>query len=88
MDDFLQNNPVLQGMPPEKLEFIKEFAAKSKPQNMKEAMPFLMASLSLAMKKNISFSNSEVHLIADILSESLPQAEKDKVKKIMAMLGR
>lgn len=88
MDDLLRNNPALLGMDPEKLKFIMEFAGKDKPQNIKDAMPFLMANMGLAKKQNINFSNSEVHLIADLLCKDLPEEEKAKVQKIMALLGR
>ena len=88
MDDLLRNNPALFGMDPVKLQFIMEFAGKSKPQSMKDAMPFLMANMNLAKKQNINFTDSEIHLIADILCRNLPEEEQQKVKKIMAMLGR
>ena len=88
LDDLLRNNPALLGMDPEKLKFIMEFAVKDKPQNMKDAMPFLIANMNLAKKQNINFSNSEVHLIAEILCKDLPESEKQKVQKIMSMLGR
>lgn len=88
MDDLLRNNPALLGMDPAKLQFIMDFAGKSKPQSMKDAMPFLMANMNLAKKQNINFSDSEIHLIADILCRNLPEEEQQKVKKIMAMLGR
>lgn len=88
MDDLLRNNPALMGMAPDKLKFIMEFAGKDKPQNMKDAMPFLMANMGLAKKQNINFSNSEVHLIAELLCKDLPENEKAKVQKIMTMLGR
>ncbi len=88
MDDFLLNNPLLHGMDPVKLQFIMNFANKDKPQNMKDAMPFLLANMNMAKKQNINFSNQEVHLIADILCKDLPAEEQAKVKRIMSMLGR
>ena len=86
MDDFLLNNPALLVMDPMKLQFIMEFAQKSKPQSMKDAMPFLLANLNQAKKQNINFSDTEVHLIADILCKNLPEEEQKKVKKIMSIL--
>ena len=68
-------------MDPLKLQFIMNFAQKNKPTNMKDAMPFLMANMGLAKKQNINFSNSEVHLIAEILCKDLPESEKQKVQK-------
>lgn len=88
MDDFLLNNPALRGMDPDKLKFIMEFASKDKPQNIKDAMPFLLANMNIAKKENINFSNSEVHLIAEILCKNLPEDEKAKIQRIMTMLGK
>ena len=88
MDDFLLNNPLLQDMDPIKLEFIMNFASKTKPKNINDAMPFLLANINIAKKQNIIFSNQEVHLIADILCKDLPSKEQAKVKRIMSMLGR
>ena len=88
MDEFLKNNPLLNGMDPAKLDFILNFAAKDKPKNMKDAMPFLMANMNIAKKDNIQFSNPEIRLIAEILCKDLPPSEKEKVNRIINMLGR
>ena len=88
MEDFLRNNPALMGMDPVKLQFITEFANKSKPQNMKDAMPFLLANMNLAKKQNINFSKPEIQLIAEILCKNLSPEEQQKVKKVMSMLGQ
>ena len=86
MDDILKNNPLLNEMDQEKLQFIMNFAAKDKPTNMRDAMPFLLANMNLAKKQNIRFSNPEIQLIAEILSKDLPPAEKAKINRIMAMM--
>lgn len=88
MDDSLLNNPAFKGMDPAKLQFIQNFASKDKPQNTKDAMPFLLAYMNMAKQQNINFSNSEVRLIADILCKDLPAEEQAKVNRIMSMLGR
>ena len=88
MDDFLRNNPLLNGMDAQKLQFILNFASKEKPKNMKDAMPFLLANMNIAKKENIQFSNSEIRLIADILCKDLSLSEKEKVQRIMSMLGQ
>lgn len=88
MDDFLSNFPELNGISPEKLEFIMNFANKDKPKNMNDAMPFLIANMNLAKKSNISFSDSEVRLIVEILTRDLPQEEQVKVKRITTMLRK
>ncbi len=88
MEDFLKNYPDLRGMSPQKLQFIMNFAAKEKPQNIKDAMPFLLANMNLAKKENINFSSSEVQLIAEILTRDLSPQEKARVKQIMSMLNK
>ena len=87
LDDFILQNPAFTGMDPVKLQFIMNFAQKDKPKNMKDAMPFLMANMTQAKKQNINFNNTEIRLIADILCKDLPKEEKEKVDKIMKMLG-
>lgn len=86
MDDFFTNNPLLNGMDPQKLQFIMNFAQKDKPTNMKDAMPFLLANMNLAQKQNINFTNPEIQLIAEILSKDLPAPEKAKINRIMSMM--
>ena len=86
MDDFFTNNPLLNGMDPQKLQFIMSFAQKDKPTNMKDAMPFLLANMNLAKKQNINFTNPEIQLIAEILSKDLPAPEKAKINRIMSMM--
>lgn len=86
MDNIFLNNPMLNGMDPEKLEFIMNFARKDKPTSMKDAMPFLMANMTQARQQNINFTNPEIRLIAEILSKDLPPEEKAKVNRIMSMM--
>lgn len=86
MDNILLNNPMLNSMDPEKLEFIMNFARKDKPTSMKDAMPFLMANMTQARQQNINFTNPEIRLIAEILSKDLPPEEKAKVNRIMSMM--
>ena len=86
MDDILKNNPLLNGMDPEKLQFLMNFAQKDKPTNMKDAMPFLLANMNLARNQNINFSKPEIQLIAELLSKDLSPAEKSKVNRIMSMM--
>ena len=88
MDDFLRNNPLISELAPEKLNFIQNFASKDKPKNMRDAMPFLIANMNTAKKENIQFSNSEIRLIADLLCKDLSANDKEKVHRIMSMLGQ
>lgn len=85
-DEFLKNYPELSNMDSAKLNFILNFAQKSKPSSMNDAMPFLMANMTQAKQSNIHFSNTEIRLIADILCKNLPENEKMKVKQVINMI--
>lgn len=87
LEDILLSNPAFLGMEKEKLDFIMNFAKMDKPSNMNAAMPFLMSQMNQAKKQNISFSKPEITLLCEILSKDLPPAEKEKVDKMMKLLG-
>lgn len=86
MDDILKNNPLFMEMDPEKIEFLMNFAKTSKPTNIKDAIPFLMANMNLAKNNNINFTKPEIQLIVDLLSKDLSQTEKNKINRIMSMM--
>lgn len=86
MDDLLKNNPLLNSMDPEKINFLINFSQKDKPTNMKDAMAFLLANMNIAKKNNINFSNPEIQLIAELLSKDLSSSEKSKINRIMSMM--
>ena len=88
MEDFLKDNPLLKGMDPVKLQFLMSFAGKEKPASLHQAMPFLIANMNQAKKQNIHFSDAEIRLITEILTKDFSKEEKDKVKKIMSMMGK
>lgn len=86
LDNNFRNHPLLKEMDSEKLEFIMNFASTDKPRNIKDAMPFLLANMNIAKKKNIKFTNPEIQLIAEILTKDLSDSEKTKVNRIMSMM--
>ena len=86
MDDFFKDNPLLEGMSPDKLEFLMNFTQKEKPKNMNDAMPFLLANMNMAKRQNISFSKAEIQLIAELLSKDLSPSEKAKINRIMSIM--
>jgi hypothetical protein len=85
-NNIFNNNPLLSGMDPQKLQFLMEFSKQKMPTNMKEAMPFLLANMSLARKQNISFEKPEVELLTAILTKDLPPEEQERVKKMLTLI--
>lgn len=86
MDNILKDNPLLNGMDSEKLQFLINFAQKDKPTTMQDAMPFLLANMNHAKQQNINFSKPEIQLIAELLSKDLSPSEKSKVNRIMSIM--
>lgn len=85
MDQFYQN-PLLQGMSPEKLQFLKSFASAKKPTDMKEMTPFLLSALSSAHSKNIHFSEAESSLLITLLKQNMSEEEAKKADKIIHLM--
>ncbi len=88
LEDIIKNHPALSGMDPQKLKFITEFSRKKMPENMQEAMPFLLANLNNAKQQNINFEKPEVELITELLCQNLPADEQARVKKMLALINQ
>ncbi|MDD6057106.1 MAG: hypothetical protein PUB98_02420 [Clostridiales bacterium] len=84
--DFLANNPLLQNMSPEKLQFLMNFASADKPTNINEMMPFLLSAMSNARKKDIQFTNPETELLISILKQNMSPEEAGKADKIIKLM--
>lgn len=84
--DFLNNNPLLQNMEPDKLQFLMNFASSQKPNNMKDMMPFLLSSMNSAKSKNIQFTDPETELLVEILKQNMSPEESAKADKIIQLM--
>lgn len=84
--DFLSNNPLLNNMSPEKLQFIMNFASSNKPTNMKDMMPFLLSTMNTAKSKDIQFTDPETELLVNILKQNMSKEEAAKADKIMQLM--
>lgn len=80
------NNPLLQGMSPEKLQFLANFANSSKPTDIRDMMPFLLASANSAKQKNIQFNDAETELLVSIMKQNMTPEEAAKADKLLALM--
>lgn len=87
MDSSLFQNPAFANMNPEKMQFLLSFAQQNKPANPKDIMPFLMANMKQAKAQNLNFTKPEVQLICEMLSKDLPETERQRVQKLMALFS-
>ena len=87
MDSNLFQNPAFANMSPEKMQFLQSFARNTKTPNSKDIMPFLLANMKQAKAQNLDFTRPEVQLICEMLSKDLPEAERARVQKLMALFA-
>ncbi len=85
-NDFLTNNPLLQGMSPEKIQFLTNFANSAKPTDMKDMMPFLLTATNFAKQNHIQFNDAETNLLVAILKQNMSPEEAAKADKILALM--
>lgn len=85
-NDFLTNNPLLQGMSPEKIQFLTNFANSAKPTDMKDMMPFLLTATNFAKQNHIQFNDAETNLLVTILKQNMSSEEAAKADKILALM--
>ncbi len=84
--DFLNHNPLLKDMPPEKLQFLMNFASAKKPTDIKEMMPFLLGTMHSAKESNITFSDPETELLFSILKQNMSQEDAAKADKMIKLM--
>lgn len=85
-NDIFQNNPLLQNMAPEKLQFLMNFASSPKPTDIKEMMPFLLSSMNTAKANNIQFTDPETELLFSILKQNMSAEEAAKADKLIQLM--
>lgn len=82
------DDPSLQGIPKEKLDFLQKLVFESKSLSQKELLPFLMALAQRSRDAQISFSNEEMNaIIAAIKASSTPE-EITKMNQLMRLLQK
>lgn len=84
--DFLENNPLLKNMSPEKLQFLMNFATAQKPTDIKEMMPFLLSTMNNAKSNHIQFTEPETELLITILKQNMSPEESAKADKIINLM--
>lgn len=86
INDIFQNNPILENMAPEKLQFLMNFASSPKPTDMKEMMPFLLSTMNSAKSQNIQFTDPETELLINVLKQNMSPEEAKKADKIIQLM--
>lgn len=82
MNDW-KKDPRLKDISPEKLQLLEKLASGIHGKSPNEAMPLLMAALSTAKAKGLSFTTEEMNLIIDLLKNSASKAEAERIEHLI-----
>ena len=82
MSDWKQDER-LKNIAPEKLQLLEKLASGIQGKSPKEAMPLLMAALSTAKAKGLSFTTEEMDLIIELFKKSASKEEAERIDKLL-----
>ncbi len=85
---FFTNNPKLNNISPEKLQFLMEMASQEKGATPKDMMSALMSASTAAKNKGVNFDSSETDLIVEVLKQNLSDSDKSKADMILSMMRK
>ncbi len=86
--DFFTNNPRLNNISPEKLQFLMEMASQPQGATPKDMMSSLMSAANAAKDKGVKFDNSETDLIVEVLKQNMSDSDKSKADMILNMMRK
>lgn len=78
--------PAVQNIPKEKLDFLQKLVFESKQLSQKELLPFLMALAQRSREEHISFSQEEMNAIIEAIRKYSTPEEIAKMNQIMKLM--
>ncbi len=80
------DHPTLQNMDPVKLELFKTVISQTNNKQGKDIANTLFSIIAGARKKNVSFTDTEIALIVEILKEGKSKEEQNHIDKMLHMV--
>lgn len=84
--DFLKNNPNLNSMDPEKLNFLMNFAMQNPSGDSKQMASTLMNAATSAKNKGVDFTSDETEVLVELLKQNMSPDEQKKADQIMLLM--
>ena len=81
------NNPAMKNIDPIKLELIQMAASQTAGKSGRDLAPIMMALITNANKKGISFSGDEMSLILEIMKEGKSKDEQAQIDRTINMVS-
>ena len=85
-DDSWTQNPDLGGIDPAKLQMLLSLAEQAKGKTPGEMLPFLMAAASQSKSNNMSFQQSEIDTIINVMNVGKSPQEIQKIDRLCAIM--
>ena len=81
------NNPAMKNIDPIKLELIQMAASQTAGKSGRDRAPIMMALITNANKKGISFSGDEMSLILEIMKDGKSKDEQAQIDRTINMVS-
>lgn len=81
------NNPAMKNIDPVKLELIQMAASQTSGKSGRDLAPVMLALITNANKKGISFTGGEMSLILEILKEGKSKQEQAQIDQTINMVS-
>lgn len=85
-DDSWMKNPALGGIDPAKLQMLASLADQAQGKKQNELLPFLMAAASQTQKNNMSFQQSEMDAIIEVMKMGKSPQEIQQIDRLCALI--
>lgn len=79
------SDKALSQIPHAKLEFLQIMLFESRKLKQEEMLPFFMSVIKISREKNITFTESEMDSILEVLKEHSSSDELTRINQIMQM---
>lgn len=76
------DDPVLEGISPEKLKILTEIVENADGKSAKELMTYFIQSTNAAAKEGIYFNNDETELIVNVLKQGMTDEEIKRIETL------
>lgn len=84
--DFIKKSPDTANIPPEKLDFLMQFASQNFNGDAKQLASQLSNAASSAKQKGLTFNQQETSLLINLLKQNMSPAEQQKADRIISLM--
>lgn len=85
-DQSWMNHPALSSIDPAKLQMLSSLAEQAQGKKQNELLPFLMSAASQSRSNNLSFDNSEMDAVINVMKLGKSPQEIQRIDKICALM--